>query len=414
MSRLAKILHQISNEPFNNGLLVLGLTIATVIIWFIVDFFTVLWQMNHEPMGLDIRHCYNIQLKEVPESAPDYDRRSPSSARTTARNIAAIANRLQQLKSVEAVGVSRYSSPYTYSNSYSWLAFKGLNTDSLTVITRPVSPSYLEVFRYADTEQNGSTRQLVDALKRNELLISGTLADYFHQTPSAIKGKKIQYNQESMTTGGVFQTVKYEEYNELKKSYQVVTLLPDTAYTVMCELSVRVRPADERAFITHMQQTDYRESNIYISHVTSYEEMRHTYLDNYNGTLNRYRTGFVFILINVFLGLYGTFSYRTWQRRKETGLMKVLGATGSCVALRLFAEALLLQTVATGLAVIIALNLTHLKVNMPYDGRYLDGARFIITMLITYAAMAVTILLSILHPVVKTMKIKPIDVLKHD
>lgn len=414
MKQTAYIHHQISNEPFSNILLILGLTIATVIIWFIVDFMFVTYETAHEPMGLDIDRCYNLQLGNIPKASPDYDRQHSNTPRQVAADIAHILAQLKKRKEVEAVCISQNASPYSYQNANIIINYNGKRTDSLDVIYRQVSPEYMQVFHYTDTK-NGSYRPLEEALRRNEILLSRNLTDYFHQRPEVMTGRYVTSGGgQSYKIGGVFKTVKYDEYTEAYNNYQVVVLLPNSAYETWNELSVRLKPGREKAFIVHLHQTDYRTGNIYISRVSSYKELRRNYLNSYNDYFTPYRVGFVFILVNVFLGLYGTFSYRTWQRREETGLMKVLGATNTDIASRLFSEALFLLSIATGIAVIIALDLTYLKINRSYEGHYLDGGRFILTFIITYIIMALTILASILLPVLKALHIKPINVLKHD
>lgn len=416
MSRLAKITHQISNEPFSNLLLVLGLTIASIIVWFIADYFYVMTALKNEPMGLDVRHCYNLQLEDIPFESPDYDRHHPATDKAVSQDIATILKRIQQRKDVEVACISTNATPYTHTNSNLNISFRGVTFKGL--LLRVVSPEYAEVFKYRGA--NGQTpAQLAAALRRNEVLLSERLTSFYKLTPAAMTGRTVSDATDGqLKVGGIFKDVKYDEYTSSIYSEQMLKMKSDTSYTTWDEISVRVRPECEKRFIDRIyKEADkaYRVGNIYINKVSSYETMRQTYLNNdYTIAFNRYYTSLVFILINVFLGLAGTFSYRTWKRRQETGLMKVLGATNCDIALRLFAEALLLLTVATGIAIVIELNLTHLKLNTAYGEKYLEGQRFLLTVLISYAVMACTILLSVLLPVIRAIRIKPIDVLKHD
>lgn len=416
MSRLAKIAHQVRNESFSNTLLVIGLTVASVIVWFIVDFFYVTIVTYHEPMGLDIHHCYHLKLGNIPEESPEYNRQHPMTRQAVAEDITALLKKIQQRKDVEYACISYNASPYTNVNSIIKINFKGV-TSINDPFLRLVSPEYVEVFRYHGV--NGeSPRQLAAILRKDQTLLSENIPHFYKMSPVTMTGQSISYSTHMQKIiGGIFQTVKYDEFNPGISSSQCLVLYPDTSYTTWGEISVRVRPAYEKGFIDRLNKEadkTYRIGNIYISEVNSYETMRSNYLSNYDSSFNRYQTGLAFILINVFLGLYGTFSFRTWQRREETGLMKVLGATNRDIAFRLFAEALLLLTVATIIAVIIDLNLTHLQLNGYYNGKYLEGKRFIQTVLISYAVMAITILLSVLLPAVKAVRTKPIDVLKHD
>lgn len=84
-----------------------------------------------------------------------------------------------------------------------------------------------------------------------------------------------------------------------------------------------------------------------------------------------------FLLLNIFLGLLGTFWFRTQQRRGEIALMKSLGGTDHSIFVRQLAEGLILLVVATIPAIFIDWNLANSELNAWMNGTTIEGGRFI-------------------------------------
>lgn len=61
-------------------------------------------------------------------------------------------------------------------------------------------------------------------------------------------------------------------------------------------------------------------------------------------------------MLNIFLGVIGTFWFRTQHRRREVALRMAMGSSRRGIFLRLMGEGILLLTVAAIPALIIAFN----------------------------------------------------------
>ena len=131
-------------------------------------------------------------------------------------------------------------------------------------------------------------------------------------------------------------------------------------------------------------------------------------------TFQMYTTGMVFLLINIFLGLLGTFWFRTQHRMSQIALMKAFGATKRNIMLRQISEELFLLLVATVPALIVDLNIAYAELIQPLNGQYLYALRFIITTLLTLIIMELTILLGCWMPIKKAMKVESASVLHED
>lgn len=121
-----------------------------------------------------------------------------------------------------------------------------------------------------------------------------------------------------------------------------------------------------------------------------------------------------FLLLNIFLGLLGTFWFRTQQRRGEIALMKSLGETDHSVFVRQLVEGLLLLVIATIPAVFINWNLANSELNAWMNGTTIEGGRFIITVLISFILIALMIVVGIWIPARKAMKVQPAEALHNE
>jgi putative ABC transport system permease protein len=153
---------------------------------------------------------------------------------------------------------------------------------------------------------------------------------------------------------------------------------------------------------------------MFISDIKSMEEEHADYQMNEKNTIRYFIFGAVFLLLNIFLGLLGTFWFRTQQRRSELALFKALGANNANIFGREMEEGMLLLTLATIPAIIIDWNIAYAELIPRIDGLYLSAGRFIPTIVITYALIALMIFLGTLMPARKAMKIQPADALHEE
>lgn len=121
-----------------------------------------------------------------------------------------------------------------------------------------------------------------------------------------------------------------------------------------------------------------------------------------------------FLLVNIFLGLLGTFWFRTRQRVGDIAIRKVNGATSADIFRLLIGEGLLLLTIATPLAMIVDINLAHAEINQYYEGGYLQWGRMLACVGAAYLCIAVMIVLGISIPAWRAMKIDPATALRDE
>ena len=127
-----------------------------------------------------------------------------------------------------------------------------------------------------------------------------------------------------------------------------------------------------------------------------------------------YITVIFFFLINVLLGIVGTFWFRTQQRHSEMGLRMAMGASRYSIFGSLLGEGLLLLATAMVPAIFIIFNMAKLDVMQITPIPVALSGRIIFAFLFTLGVEAAMILIGISFPAWKAMHLQPADVLHEE
>ena len=408
-----KLLTQIKNECLSNLWLALELLVVSVVMWYVVDYLYTRAATYLEPRGFNIEHCYLIELGELTPKSPDY---MPDKSRDdTHADIAELVERLRRRPEVEAVSLSQNSYPYNGSNSSGEVRYDTLQSPEWT-IRRMVTPDFVRVFRYQGT-RGETPEQLAEMLERGEFLASDNLYRKYDHKLTEFVGKRFQLFGDTTKTyqlGAALQNVRYHDYDQARSSY--CFLAKQSFYYVGLELCVRVREGQDNNFITKLKEdseSQFRIGNLFISEIRSFHDIRRNFQQAWTNDIRNYVMGMGFLLLNIFLGLLGTFWFRTQQRRSEIALHKAHGATDGAIFRRLLSEGLLLLAVVTPIALVIDWNLAHMELNSWRNGTTLEWDRLLLCAGISFVLMALMIAIGIGIPARKAMKVQPAEAL-HD
>ena len=408
-----KLLTQIKNEWLSNLWLALELLVVSVVMWYVVDYLYTRAATYLEPRGFNIEHCYLIELGELTPKSPDYTPNKTSD--DTHADIAELLERLRRRPEVEAVSLSQNSYPYNGSNSSGEVRYDTLQSPGWT-IRRMVTPDFVRVFRYQGT-RGETPEQLAEMLERGEFLASDNLYRKYDRKLTEFVGKRFQLFGDTTKTyqlGAALQNVRYHDYDQARSSY--CFLVKQSFYYVDLELCVRVREGQDNNFITKLKEdseSQFRIGNLFISEIRSFYDIRRNFQQAWTNDIRNYVMGMGFLLLNIFLGLLGTFWFRTQQRRSEIALHKAHGATDRAIFSRLLSEGLLLLAVVTPIALVIDWNLAHMELNSWRNGTTLEWDRLLLCAGISFVLMALMIAIGIGIPARKAMKVQPAEAL-HD
>lgn len=413
-----KLFTQINNEWRTNLWLIIELLTVSVVLWFVVDFFYADYSARNLPRGFDTEHCYLLKVSEINIKSPEY-----IADRTDEEKIddkLELMERLRRRPEIEAVSWSEASHPYNGNNNGITITYIAdgdtMQTDSYT-LRRAVTPDFVKVFRYRGV--NGETpEQLAEILREGKVLIGNTLfkEKYGVELKDYIGREFIPNNDTSNVKrlGAALIPVRYSDYHTWDAC--VVYNMPRYWLAWSDELCIRVRPDMDRDIIETLMKeapTQFRIGNLMVSDVRSFKDIRRVYQQSDYNKERNYVFGMGFLLLNIFLGLLGTFWVRTQERIGEIAIRKVNGASNRNIFRRFIGEGLLLLTIATVPAVLIDVTISWYEYNNWFFG-YLSWDRTTLCVVITYAMMALIITLGIMIPARRAMRIRPAIALKDE
>lgn len=408
-----KLLTQIKNEWRNNLWLALELLLVSVVMWYVVDYIYTRAATYFEPRGFDIEHCYIIEMGKLTDKSPEF---IPNQTREQKdADILELVERLRRRPEIEAVSLSQNSYPYNGSNSTDQVRYDTLVSPDWT-IRRMVTPDFVRVFRYQGV-RGETPEQLAEMLEHGDFLASDNLYRKYDQKMTSYIGKGFSLFGDTTRTyrlGAALQDVRYNDYQQASNSYCMLYKL--NWYDTGLELCLRVHADQDHDFIQRLKEDSekqFRIGNVFISEVRSFTDIRRNFQQAWSNELRNYFMGMGFLLLNIFLGLLGTFWFRTQQRRAEIALHKAHGASDKNIFYRLLSEGWLLLLLVTPLALVIDYNIAHMELNSWRNGTTLEWDRLLLCAGISFVLIALMIAIGIGIPARKAMKVQPAEAL-HD
>lgn len=403
------IIKIIFNERKANAWIFLELLIVSFCMWFLVDKLYTSYVFYNQPTDLNIENVYRAKWSIVDSCSSEYNTSDEMRQKSVRLQLMGLKDIISRYKGVEAVTLSYFGAPYTGSNigaKYEW--------DSLIFSfaeSRLVSEEYPLVYRMKG--KSSTSEELSQMLKENKLIISNKLSNKFFGDEPVI-GARLTCEGHEALLGDVLESSRYEETKEM--GYIVYLLLGDIdswAMTSSFSLEFRVRDNEVDGFMERFREDmgQMRYGNLFVSDISSLIDVRDLY--QRNQTVDRkMRYGVIaFLLVNVFLGIIGTFWYRTEQRKREMGLRMAIGSTRNHLRYILFSEGLLILSLSYILTLILSANFYFFKINLAGVDSEIFIARFFIVHAIVFALMAIMIVLGIYMPSKTTTKLNPAEVL---
>lgn len=419
-----KLFRQTANEWHPNLWIAIELLIVSIIVWYIADFLYTACATRLQTTGFNTEHVYRMEYKRTGPSSPRYiapaegEDENEIAATELRRLLAAIRQR------PEVVDASLSSQAEPYSKSFYGISIWS-EYDTLEVIAyrRTMTPNHPTVIGYESARSDISLEQLQDQLREGELLLTdfnpgfngfaNSHANIATISASDLVGRSFHLGGDSIksyTIGGLLKPVKR---TNIDQTCPISVFLPiDESTTDILNgktISVRVRPEADVDFIANFKADIdrlYRYGNTYISSVKSYDTVRIESDHEGMVEIRKFIACMVFMLVSVFLGLLGTFWFRTQQRVSEIAIRKVNGASNASVFRRLISEGLIILIVVTPFAVLGDWLLIHYELNTYFYG-YFGIIRFIATVAATFLMLALMIIGGIWFPAHRAMKVDP-------
>lgn len=415
-----KLYKQITTQWRSNLWLVIELVIISVVLWYQIDLMVVMVKPTFEPNGFNVEHCYSLSLQRSGVLKPG------EPELTSAQENIEIVKRLKRYPGIEAVAVSQGLEPYCGDFSSNYIT--DIDADSTqygenspAIRYGRANADFFRVFRIEGAR--GETPEQVASIFKPGTFLA---AENFTQSVDSGKpqanaldlvghkfglGGKKKFRNE-LQLAGILTNVKREDSTPLKWYSFVAIHLDENSEEDMdwfAGLTIRVRPDADKNFIEQFRKelSQFHVGLSYISDIKSFRDIKRERMAEQNKIMDKLYIVIGFLLLNVFLGLLGTFWYRTRQRVSEMAVRMSFGATRSSIFRRLMTEGVILLVIATVIAVVIDCALASLELNMRPEGKHLTFEMIAIASGITFLLSLLMIFLGVYFPARRAMKIEP-------
>lgn len=403
-----------------NGWVLAELFLVFVVMWFLCDSLGCLKYTFYRPLGYNIDHVYSLEMIKGGESR--------DSSLTNAHKCLSILEKLEKEPAVEAAVISFFSLPMSGTNSYSTLYVKG---DSAGVNMRNIvaTGGYTRVFRMHEEAAHPFAEMPTDIA---HIMLSESAIEQYREEYPGFSPQVCLYAGDTTHvirqygSIGRFRTYRYGEdarwaFARLSEN-DILRKYPD----LMAQITFRVKEqADGPDFRVRFQReiaprldTD----NLSVVDAVPYtqQQLQFEVMVGDVDKVNSQTVVVIFLLVNVFLGLVGTFWFRTRRRRAEIALRMAMGSTTWGVFRLLVGEGLLLLSIVALPAMLVCYQIgvgeftigrTALISSWPIEWSFL---RFLLGSAGAWLLIACMVALGIWYPARKAMRISSAEALNEE
>lgn len=420
---IKQIFKQIWTERRHNVWLLVELMVVFFFLLVMCDFMWIRLKNYMEPKGFDITDTYVLQLKKLDPAAPNYVKPEDITL-TETETLSALLERVRLYPDIEHLSYSLYASPYSMGGF--WTGLKADTVLSPSVRRWAVSPSYFDVFRIRSAD---GTPIRIETIGQKQIILTKDMADILFGDYRNAPGKNVYWPDDDVATANPGQVthvttlMKRQEFQNYQGAF--FEIFPITRFKenepnlnlANLDICVRVKPGSarhfEENFMAEMGER-LREDNMYVSSVIPSEKFRNDIVGKIireDVSLMAYVMGFV--LITVFMGVFGVFWLRTRQRRSEIGIRMAMGADKAAIRRGTVTESLCLMALSILPGFVVYLNLLQADV--------MDTTRLPFTPERVLVAFSATLFISTLiivggtsWPANRAASIQPVDALRDE
>ena len=420
VSGLALVRSSVIKARFSsNGWVLAELFLVFIVMWFLCDSLGCMKYTFYRPLGYNIEHVYKLSTVVGGESR--------DTSLTDADKYLGILAKLEQEPSVEAAALCYWSLPMSGSNSYNALVVQ----DTSWVQGRCIytTGGYMDVFRISEDPRHPFRD--TPAGWNNVTLSNAAFERFckkmpeFSQTTPLGNGDSVTIIKQMGKTGA-FRSYRYGVEEPWFFYHLGENMIKAEFADNWSQIVFRVKPAADGP--------DYREKflreiapkldtdNAFVADAAPYTEQQLQFevMNGDTDKVNSQAVVVLFLLVNVFLGLIGTFWFRTRRRRSEIALRMTMGSTRGGVFRLLIGEGLLLLALVTLPAMVVCYNVgmaeftigrTSLISTWPIEWSVI---RFLAGSLGAWLLIALMVVIGIWFPARQAMKIEPAEALHEE
>ncbi|WP_029906572.1 ABC transporter permease [Prevotella sp. 10(H)] len=414
---LKHILKIIWTERYQNIWLLVELVIIFCILWFCSDYLFFMTKRAMEPLGLDIKHTYKVDIGIRNDAKHQFS--DEEKLPLLYEDFNTLLDKIKSYEAVEDVCISNLSYPYTGAYSGNMVTVDTVSEHARIEI---VSPEFFNVFRI--NFEKGKPFELNEKKVVISANSDGTFIGHpVNQVEIVSEGKEGE--KTTFHVSGVANKVKRSEYQQAGRIlYKPINKKsPGVFYSDIC---IRIKPGMDKNFVqefTENMETRLDVGPFFLTSVTPMSDIRKEYLD-WTGYANQLKSVYsvtTFLIINIFLGILGTFWFRMSSRRSEIGLRIALGASKANVRRMYICETVMILFIASIIGQIICLNIgaTDLlkEIGVPVIDRSEEGLITIQSFInygLTFSFLAIIAIIAVWFPAYAASRTQPVVALRYE
>ncbi|MDR2915231.1 MAG: FtsX-like permease family protein [Tannerella sp.] len=416
------IFKQIWTERRQNSWITIELIVVFFFLLIASDFMWLRVKTYYEPTGFDIENTYILALKQLEPIAPDYI--SPeNNPQTPMDDLSDLISRIQTYPDIETYSLSYHALPYSMSGI--WSSLKVDSTHTKTIRQWAVTPSYFDVF-HIRTSNNEPFH--IENPEHKQIILTEDMANVLFGSAQQAIGKNVYYSR-SREEDTPFRVIsvsthyKHQEFRPYEGGFFEILTLPELEKWVNknkvtnVNICVRVRPGSakhfEQNFIADMGDR-LKENNLYVSSIIPSEKLRNEVVDKRVQTeIVPMTYVMIFVLITVFLGVFGTFWLRIRQRRSEIGIRMAMGAGRGVIRHSMITESFCLIAIAILPALLVYINLLHANILDTWRLPFTFG-RVAIVFVIALFVIVIIVASGTSYPARQASQLNPVDALRDE
>lgn len=427
------ILKNLWSRRRRNGWLLAELILVAILSWYIFDPVMVVTYERHLPLGYDADRLCMVSVGMLPQEAPGYEPQAADSA-SLMQTYLNLVDRARQHPDVEqATPVLSFVYPGAMGNGTSSFIAEGDSVAHTALFIEFLPHThFFETYGFQSGKGSMSAAQLSD-------LDNG---DYYIMTEDLLEGMfrtHIYRNQRCWKVNGtdtcytaVKGTVKSCKYLSDKRPVPIVFMPlqnPDIRSSLdNMRIVVRLKEGVRMEHFLHDFRSwmlrQLRIENLYARELQSYDEINAA--REFSDSTVLYRRSLsiaLFFLVNLCLGVIGTFWMQTRTRREEVGVMLSYGATPHRIRLLLLGEGTALTTLATFIGCFIYLQYafseglnTGSSLMEAVTPSWVDnfGLHFFLVSLMVYVILLLVVWIGIYIPARRISSISPTEALRDE
>jgi len=411
------------NERRTNSWVFIGYILTFCVLWFCCNYISSVLRTYEAKPGFDISRVYMIQMRKKPGVQKDMD--DYGAALT-------FLDRVKRHPDVEYVAMGK-GFPYGFYMSGGSMYVNDIDSIRHAVNKANVTSDFFDVYRIPLT--SGKVFDWQDEGDKNKAVITAFKNDFFGSDPNNPAIELVPISQIQTLTeqqryddivvdviGTTGRIINAHTRSGLHMSTVFLPLSRQEASLSQCDIVLRVKQDTRKDFPQKFRKDMEEQLSIgpyFLSLVKPTKEIKEERSKTIIGKMNSAYAVTFFLIINIFLGILGTFWFRAQSRRSEIGLRLAIGSSKSSIRKMFISETLFLLSLASIIGIVICLNLFGKDLlnalDIPTINREawrIGWEQDVINFALTFGFLAIVSVLAVLYPANQAAKIQPAETLQ--